>query len=540
MRSNMNHEFSKAPSVAVERSSFNRSHNWKGSFDAGYLIPVLADEILPGDSYSVSLNAFARLATPIKPIMDNMRLKSYFFFVPNRLIWEHWVNFCGEREDKDVEPNYLVPYIQGPDYAAGGIPVGSLADYLGIPTGPLHASNPGIKFNALHTRAYNLIWNDWFRAEFLQNKVVVDLDDGPDSWPDYKLLRKCKSHDFFTSSTPWPQAGPDVLLPLGSIAPVIGIGKATEGFPSSPGTVYETDKTLPRAYSFAAPMNGAGSPVDDSTFFVEGDAAAAGRPQIYADLTNATAATINALREAFQIQKFYERDMRSGVRYIESVYSHFGVKSDDLRAFRPQYLGGGSSDINVHPIAQTNATGTTGTPQGNMSAFGTASISGHGFNHSFTEHGVLLGLISVEADLNYQSNLNKMWSRRTKFDFYWPEFKNLGEQAVLSKEIYCDGSVDDDKVWGYQERFAEYRYFPSQITGLFRSASASGLDVWHLAQDFGSTRPTLGDTFIQENPPVDRVIAVPSEPQFLMDSYITMNCVRPMPVYSVPGLIDHF
>lgn len=512
MHSVMAHSFSQIPEANIPRSVFNRSHGYKTTFDSGYLIPVYVDEALPGDTFNLKMTTFARLATPIAPFMDNLFCDSFFFAVPVRLIWDNFKKFNGEQINPTDSTDYLVPRTSAP---AGGYPVGSLSDYMGIPT-----EVAGLKHSTLWHRAYNLIWNEWFRDENLQNSVKVDKGDADDNPVDYVLLKRGKRHDYFTSCLPWPQKGTAVQVPLGTTAKV--------AFDTPNGS---------NVSAFSTVNNGYRQLRADTAFVSTDGGAGLDSNKLYTDLSTATAATINQLRQAFQIQRLYERDARGGTRYTEIIRSHFGVVSPDARLQRPEYLGGGSSPINIHPIAQTSSTDAV-TPQGNLSAFGTTSSHGNGFVKSFTEHSILIGMVSVRADLNYQQGLNRMFSRRSRWDFYWPALAHLGEQAVLNKEIYAKADANDDLVFGYQERYAEYRYKPSVITGKFRSTYATPLDTWHLAQKFTSL-PVLNDTFIQENPPVARVIAVPSQPHFLFDAYFNLKTARPMPTYSVPGLIDH-
>jgi len=510
----MNHEFSRVPQADIQRSTFNRSHGLKTTFDAGYLVPIFVDEVVPGDSFNLRAHGFGRLATPIYPVMDNLYVETFFFFVPNRLIWDNWEKFNGAQDNPGDSTSYLVPQLT---LGSGvSIPGDSLYDYMGLPTGV-----NGIAFNNLHGRAYNLCYNEWFRDENLQDSVTVNSGDGPDNISDYQLLKRGKRHDYFTSCLPWPQKGDAVQLPLGSRADV--------GIDSSSANHLSIFTGLGPAYKM---------PTDGAFLTNSGTTSGAGDHELYADLSTATAATINQLREAFQIQRLYERDARGGTRYTEILQSHFGVTSPDARLQRPEYLGGGKTPVSMQPVPQTSSTDTT-SPQGNLSAMGTVGVNGHGFSKSFVEHGVIIGLACVFADLTYQQGMNRMWSRRDRWDFYWPALAHLGEQAVLNEEIYTQGTSADQDVFGYQERYAEYRYKPSQITGKMRSNATGSLDVWHLSQDFSSV-PVLNASFIEENPPIDRVVALPTEPDLLFDWYFDMKCTRPMPTYSVPGLIDHF
>ena len=510
------HTFARVPRADIPRSQFDRSFGHKTTFDAGLLVPVYIDEALPGDTFNMRMSAFARLATPIFPIMDNMYLETFFFAVPNRLVWDNWERFNGAQDDPGDSTDYTIPK------TGSYIPIeGGVSDHMGIPI------VAGTNISVLWHRAYNLIWNEWFRDQNLQDSLRVETGDSTQDMASYEgLKRRGKRHDYFTSCLPFPQKGPDVLLPLGTTAPIVPSG----------GPFTWTEATAQNITAVNMPA-GAGPNLNvQSTGGWAGGDAYWSNPALAADLTNATAARINDIREAFQVQKVLEADARGGTRYIEIIAAQFGVTSPDARLQRPEYLGGGSTPIMINPIAQTSE--TSGSPQGNLAAIGTGSLHGHGFTKSFTEHCLLIGLVCARADLTYQQGVERQFWRTTRFDFYWPKLAHLGEQAVLVKEIERTNTAAEDLVFGYQERYAEYRYKPSLITGKFRSSATGTLDAWHLSQEFSGV--TLDETFIQENPPVDRVIAVPTEPHFLFDSHFQLRCARPMPVYSVPGLVDHF
>ncbi len=531
------HSFARVPQATIPRSQFNRSHTHKSTFDSGLLVPIICEEVIPGDTWNLNASIFARLITPIFPTMDNMMLDLFFFFVPYRLVWDNWQKFCGEQTDPGDSTDFTIPQVVA--HVSSGFPYDSVMDYMGIPP-----KINSISVNSLPFRSYNLIWNEWFRDQNLQDSLNVAKGNGPDTLTHYQdVQRRGKRHDYFTSCLPWPQkqlAGID--LPLGTSAPVdltitghpsFDIGTLTDA-----GLVQQTPTGF-EVYEGGDPGAGAPTPAvwNDLGFTAE------------ADLSAATAATINTLRQAFQIQKLLERDARGGTRYVELVKSHFGVTSPDARLQRPEYLGGGSAPLMIHTVPQSTQKTTVANwnqdEKGSLSAFGTVGSDRIGFTKSFVEHGTIIGLVCARADLTYQQGLHRKWSRSTRYDFYWPAFANLGEAPVLNQEIWVQdpsgppGDTENIAAFGYQERWAEYRYSPSYISGLFRSDRPTSLDAWHLAQDFFSL-PVLGDTFIKETPPVGRITAVVNEPHFLFDAYFSIKCARTMPVYSIPGLIDHF
>ena len=548
------HRFSDAPAMYMKRTKFDRSHVYKTTFDSGKLIPVFVDEVLPGDTTRMSVNYFARLATPIKPIMDNIYLDWFFFFVPNRLVWEHWQNFCFEQEDPDDSTDYVIPTVSATGNSENAY-IGSLWDYFGL---PVNTSGNISGISALPFRGVYLIWNEWFRDENLQKSVKIQKGDtnevlnsarsseqpawvfttGTSIVPGLACPPRGKRHDYFTSALPWTQKGPGVSVGLAGTAPIQGTATLT-----MPNGVNFLDRQSGEHFASVvgtAVRSGTGA---TSVFYESGT----GKTSVsnvssdgwFANLDESSIFTINSLRTAFQMQKFYERLARGGSRYTEVLRSFFGVVSPDARLQRPEFLGSFTKMVNVNPIAQTSATDDT-SPQGNLSAYGVTAAKFHGFTKSFVEHGYIIGFVCARADLTYQQGINKMWLRSTVYDFYWPTFAHLGEQAIELREIYAQGSEADITVFGYQERYAEYRYKPSQITGKFRSSVTGGtLDKWHLSQFF-KTAPTLNEEFIVENPPIERIIAVPSEPEFLLDIGFRYTTVRPMPMFGTPGLVDHF
>lgn len=538
----------------ITRSKFTRPSQHKTTFNTGDLIPIYVDEILPGDTAIMDMAALIRMSTPIYPVMDNAFADFYFFFVPNRLTWEHWKQFNGENDTTfwEQEVEYEVPQTTSP---TGGWEKGTIADYMGIPT-----KIEGLSINSLPFRAYCLIYNEWFRDENLKQPAMVNTDDttqtgsnGDNAITDAQLggkpLKAAKYPDYFTTALPQPQKGPDILLPLGSTAPITGGLMAGKGMQT--GVIYGHERTGSRVsggtgnniweggwVSTSGTTSSEPIKMTNGLEIKEGDATF--KNDLIVDLSQATGATVNMLRQAFAIQRLYEKDARGGTRYTEIIRSHFGVLSPDARQQRPEYLGGTRIPININQVVQQSATDEV-TPQGNVAAYSLTSMSKHTFSKSFTEHGLIIGLCVVRTDHTYQQGIERMFSRRKRFDYYWPSLANIGEQAILNKEIYAQGTDADEEAFGYQEAWAEYRYKPNRVSGAFRSNYQTTLDSWHYA-DYYTEQPILGSTWIDETRAnMNRTIAVQDqlEDQFIADFYFNNTMVRPMPVYSIPGLIDH-
>lgn len=562
MNRNTNSHFAMNPTrMDMSRSTFDRSHSVKMTFNTGALIPFYVDEVLPGDTFSLDTSKVCRMQTLITPVMDNLYLDTYFFFVPNRLVWDKWKNFMGESENAWIpKTEYSVPQVTLP---SGGFNEGTVADYFGVPT---KVAGNGTTLNALPFRAYALIYNEWFRDENLIDPVLIPTDSiqaaGSNDNPVYGGVpfTACKYFDLFTGALPSPQKGPDVSLTLADSIPVYATNDNTPLFKTQDNMRFVNIGTMPlnavgNQPTFYAP----GSYVLTGENINPGDVGKSGvllsnsgkfdNANVGLSPSNLWAvpgsavnlATINQLRTAFQIQKLYERDARGGTRYIEVLKSHFGVTSPDARLQRPEYLGGNRIPININQVIQQSGTAEGTTAQGTVTGMSLTTDRHSDFTKSFVEHGFVIGLMCARYDHTYQQGLERFWSRKTRFDYYWPVFANLGEQAIKNREIYMQGTEADEEVFGYQEAWYDYRYKPSRVCGEMRSNSDGTLDSWHFADNY-SVLPALSEAWIKEDASnVDRCLAVQSSVsnQFFADIYIRNKCTRAMPLYSIPGLIDH-
>jgi hypothetical protein len=525
-------QFAEEPVARIGRSQFDRSHGLKTTFDASYLYPILVDEVLPGDTFTCKLNGFVRILSPLdSPIMDNIILETFFFFIPNRLVWDNWQYFQGEHDDAGAQDtDYTIPILSqagSVSHNSGVITWSGLAAHMGIPHG---AIPDNIDISALPFRAYNLVYNEWFRDQNLIDSLDVrNTSNGPDNASSYYQIRKsAKKHDYFTSALPYLQKGDAEAVSIGTTAPVIGIGVDSQTVDSSVGgTVYESDGGS-RTYVDHWLGSTAGR------VWIEGDAPTGAYPQIFADLSAATGVTINNLRQSVAIQRLLERDARGGTRYVEMIKAHFGVTSPDFRLQRPEFLGGGKSFINVTPVANTSDTATI--EQGELRAYGTGVVANHSWAKSFTEHGIILGIVRARGDITYFKGLERMWSRSTRYDFYIPALANLGEQAIYDRELWVANNSTDDTVFGYQERWSEYRQKFSRVAGVLNPDASSAISQWHLAEDFAG-RPDLNQVFVEDQTPMSRVITTTTGPDFLADFWFDYKCARPIPVHSIPSLM---
>lgn len=548
MNRNTEIKFSENPTnIDIPRSRFDRSHDYKTTFNTGDLIPIYVDEVLPGDTLTMDMASVIRMATPITPVMDNAFVDFYFFAVPNRLVWEHWREFMGENRLTHWEQptEYEIPQIKAP---TGGWTKGTIADYMGIPT-----KIDNISISALPFRAYGLIWNEWFRDENVCDPVMINTDEttqtgsnGSTQTTDVQLggmpAKVAKYHDYFTSALPAPQKHSPVIVPLGGNAPVIPVEGVTNWRQGMPDT-----KLVQTATGGGITGNAYGSFLGENKDIL-GSAGTAGIVisgshmfnNLMADLSSAQSLSINQLRQAFAVQRMYEKDARGGTRYVEMIKAHFGVTSPDSRQQRPEYLGGARHRIQMDQVLQTSSTDAT-TPQGNTAAYSLTVNTGNMFTKSFTEHEIIIGLMCVRTEHTYQQGINKMFSRKKRTDFYFPSLANIGEQAILNKELYAQGTTADEEAFGYQEAWAEMRYMPSLVTGAMRSNYDQSLDIWHYA-DYFEKQPILSQEWISETREnVNRTIAVQDklEDQFIADIHFKMEMARPMPLYSIPGLLDH-
>ena len=507
------------PPPRVPRSAFNRSYSLKTTFESGVLVPVHVDEVLPGDTINLRSAYFCRMATPLTVPFDGIHLETQTFFVPLRQLWDNFVLMMGERVDPDDHNSYTVPQITSP---SGGWLANTLGDYMGIPIAK------DITVNALFFRAYNHIWNTWYRDADIQDSVVVDRDDGPDTETDYVLLRRGKRKGYLSGARPFAQRGDEVTMPLGSSAPVSIVADST-GYPTFDSSGGGTDIQLDKTTGSPERVIGTGLSTGNLSW---GDPHLEGT----ADLSSATAATINVMREALATQHLLERDARGGGRYWEIIHSHFGVTPDHIRLERPELLGTQSIRLNTTPVPQTSENVSL-QRTGDLAGFTTGLGVGRPVVKSFEEHGIVMTLASVRADLSFQQGVHRMFTRQTRYDHFWPDFAHLGEQAVLNREVYYNNDAQDTETWGFQPRFEEYRHRDSMITGEFRSDHTTPLDFWHLGIDFGTTRPNLNAAFIEENPPISRVLSLSGSTQFLLDCFHQLKHVRPMPRFATPGLM---